>query len=98
MAGAAGVHAARLFFDHSPEFLSDLGIVTGQVAHHGDARHGGAKLIVLDGPGADLIHSRGAVAHGLQKRMLDADFGKRLDILLELIHEFLASHSKPSYS
>jgi hypothetical protein len=63
MAGTAGVHTAGLFFDDTPKFLSDLGIGAGEVAHHRDARHRRAELVVLDRPGADLIHGSGSVAH-----------------------------------
>jgi hypothetical protein len=44
-------------------------------------------LIVLNRPGPNLFHGRGAVAHRFQKRVLDADLGKRLDVFLELIDE-----------
>src|SRR5438093_3580222 len=89
MAGAAGVHAASFFLDNAPKFLSDLRISAGKIAHHRDPRHGGAKLVVLNRPGADLIHRGGAVAHRLQERMLDANLRKRLNVLLELANEFL---------
>src|SRR5687768_1422364 len=89
MTGAAGVHAAGLFLDHAPEPLGDLGIVAGEIAHHRDAWHCGAKLVVLNRPGADLLHGCRAVAYRLQEWMLDADFGKRLNVLFELIDEFL---------
>src|SRR5688572_23483610 len=92
MTGAAGVHAAGLFFDDAPEPLGNLRIGAGQVAHHRDAWHRGAKLVVLNRPGADLLHGCRAVAYRLQEWMLDADFGKRLNVLFELVHEFLACH------
>ncbi len=92
MTGGAGVQAAGFFFDHAPELARDLRIGAGEITQHTDARHGGAELIVLNRPGANLIHGGRAVAHGLQEWMFDADLWKRLDILFQFCGKFAGSH------
>jgi len=82
VSGAAGIQTAGFLFDHAPELLRDLRVAAGEIAHHGDARHGGAKLVILNRPGADLIQGRGAVAHGFEKGVFDANLGESLDVLL----------------
>src|SRR5438093_35076 len=81
------------FRDDAPKFPSNLRISAGQITQHDDAWHSGAKLIVLDRPGADLIHGRGARTDRFQEWMFDADLRKRLNVLLELVNKFLACHA-----
>jgi hypothetical protein len=92
MAGTAGIHTARFFFDDTPKLLRDLRIIAGQITQHGNAWDDGAKLIILNRPGANLIHGGGAVAYGFQEGMLDTDLGKRLDVFFQLLHELRRRH------
>jgi hypothetical protein len=92
VAGAAGIHAAGFLLNDTPKPLRDFRIGAGQVAQHGYARHRGAKLIVLDRPGTDLVHGSCTGADRFQERMFDAYFGERLNVFFELVNEFLACH------